>query len=89
MGAKFDALLGALREKDTGTNTLTVTEYDNADPVSPTAGTIWVKRTFTPLGNPGDGMGLLLALTYSGVGASTYELSYKTNENTIIRTVLS
>jgi hypothetical protein len=57
-----------------------------ADPVSPTHEQTWVLAT--PLSTTGSPIGLLLALTYSTTKVS-YQLSYFTLENTIIRTVLS
>lgn len=56
------------------------------DPVSPTAGDIWVLHSASVTG--GSPIGLLLSLTQTQV-ASQYLLSYRTTENTTVRTVLS
>ena len=62
------------------------------DPASPSAQDAWVLRSGSggaiPDGTP---IGLALALTYTGNGgtAYTYQLSYRTNEGTTIRTSLS
>ena len=63
-----------------------------ADPSTPGAQSAWVlKNQGAAGGNAGFPIGLLLALTYSGSGgsATTYQLSYETLENTIIRTAMS
>lgn len=54
-----------------------------SDPASPTAGDTWVLRTGQEAGTP---IGLLLALTYSGIN---YFLSYQTEANTTIRVELT
>ena len=56
------------------------------DPVSPTPGQTWILAT--AIANVGQPIGLLLSLTYA-VNRYTYQLSYYTSENLIIRTVLS
>lgn len=85
MGVKFNPLSGNFDL----VNETSVTQYDNVDKTSPVAGDVWVKRTVGVDGVVGEPRGMLLALTYSGAGTSAYELSYQTNESTIIRTVLS
>lgn len=58
----------------------------SVDPVSPTPESAWVLRTGgTTAGVP---IGLLLALTYSTTVAPTYQFSYRTLENTTVRTTL-
>lgn len=52
------------------------------DPISPSAGTMWVLRTDL-IGKP---IGLLMALTYTN---DIYQLSYRTTEGTTVRTVLN
>ena len=84
---KFDPILGEYRQSDAGA--VTVSEYDNEDKPSAVAGDVWVKKTFVIDGEVGVPRGLLLALTYSGDGVSTYELSYKNVLNNVIRTSLS
>lgn len=59
-----------------------------SDPSSPSAEEVWVLRSGS-LSGGGSPIGLLLALTYSGTGSYTYQLSYYTNEGTTIRTTLS
>lgn len=66
-----------------GTNPVFIPEL-SSDPVSPTAQTAWVLAT--PDGIGGTPRGLLLALTYSGI--ETYQLSYRTLENTTVRVTL-
>lgn len=82
----------------TEVNTLVSTSYGvipqyASDPASPLAETAWVLRTpgvgGTTTGVP---MGLLLALTYAETaagGAAAYQLSYRTEEGTTLRTTLS
>ena len=63
-----------------------------ADPSSPGAQSAWVLKTPGAAGSGGGfPYGLLLALTYPGVGgaAPTYKFSYETLESTIIRTSLA
>lgn len=81
---KFDVLLNKLREKDL------VLEYDG-DPASPVIGELWVKRTGGGTdGVAGEPRGLLLTLTYTGdVTAGTYELSFRTQAETTVRTALT
>lgn len=59
-----------------------------ADPVSPTAGDVWVLHTTLPavIGTP---LGLLLSITRSTDATEMYQLSYYTTENTTVRTVLN
>lgn len=52
------------------------------DPISPPTGTPWVLRT----GRAGSPIGLLLALTYT---TDLYQFSYRTAENTTVRTTLA
>jgi hypothetical protein len=61
------------------------------DPVSPVAGDVWVLRTDPATdGTAGVPRGLLLALTYAGVGgASTYQLSFRTEAATTVRSTIS
>lgn len=63
-----------------------------SDPASPNAQQAWVLKTGGSVGS-GGGLpyGLLLALTYPGVGggAPTYQFSYRTIENTTIRVSMS
>ncbi len=54
----------------------------STDPVAPHPNQLWMLKT----DYAGQPIGLLLALTYTG--RVSYQLSYKTNENTIIRTAL-
>lgn len=56
-----------------------------SDPVSPTLGQTWVLAT--AIANVGQPIGLLLSLTYA-VNKYTYQFSYYTTENIIIRTSL-
>jgi hypothetical protein len=86
MAVKYDPILHKKRESDEGVGSLTVSEYENAEPASPSSGDIWVKKKFTVTGGP---MGLLLALTYAGDGEVTYELSYKNAAADIVRVVLA
>lgn len=57
------------------------------DPVSPTAGQIWVLATGT-VGTGGQAMGVL-GLTYSRSEVRRYDLSYKASNGSIIRMRLS
>lgn len=66
-----------------------VPQFENTDKPSPKAGDVWVKRTVALDGDVGVPRGLLLALTYSGDGVSTYELSYRTEEATTVRMTMS
>jgi hypothetical protein len=67
--------------------TSSLTEYDNADKPSPSAGDVWVKHTTaTGAGSP---VGLLLALTAPGSGTEMYELSYRTSAGTTKRIELT
>lgn len=63
-----------------------------ADPASPNPQQAWVLKTAGAAGS-GGGLpyGLLLALTYPGVGggAPTYQFSYETLEGTIKRVTIS
>jgi predicted alpha/beta-hydrolase family hydrolase len=64
------------------------------DPASPKQESAWVLRTAGAGGSTeGMPMGLLLALTYAvttvGGGATTYQFSYRTKQNTTLRTTLS
>ena len=70
-------------------NKTSIPEYENADKTSAIAGDVWVKRTVALDGDTGVPRGLLLALTYTGDGISTYQLSYRTVENTTIRVDLT
>ena len=70
-----------------------IKQYDS-DPASPKAEIPWVLRTAGASGSTkGMPMGLLLALTYAttsaGGGATTYQFSYRTKQNTTLRTTLS
>lgn len=56
------------------------------DPVSPTAGQVWVLAA--DLGAVGTPIGLLLSLTYA-VSNFDYKLSYRTSEGTTVRAVLN
>lgn len=56
------------------------------DPSSPTPGQVWVLAT--QISQSGTPIGLLLSLTYSN-NLFSYQLSYRTSENTTVRTVLS
>ena len=57
-----------------------------SDPVAPTVGETWV--LFTPPSATGTPIGLLLALTRSD-SMGTYQLSYHTTEDTVVRTILN
>lgn len=59
-----------------------------ADPASPDPEEVWVLRSGSMIGG-GTPIGLLLALTYAGAGAFTYQLSYQTLEGPIVRVTLS
>lgn len=87
MANKFDKIIGKYRESDVGA--VTVTEYDNEDKPSPSAGDVWVKKSHIDDGTTGTPRGLLLTLTYSGAGISTYALRYKNEAGDIIQTTLS
>lgn len=64
----------------------TIPEY-NADPFPLNFNDTWVLATGTSLA--GEAMGVL-GLTYSGdMGTASYQLSYYTNEGTIVRTPLT
>ena len=66
-----------------------VPEYDT-DPVSPDQQTAWILKSITGGAGAGEAVGLLLALTYAGDGAvPTYQLSYRTIEDTTVRVSLS
>lgn len=54
----------------------------SADPVTPVPQSAWVLKTTEPPG--GMPIGLLLALTYTGVG-TLYQFSYRTLENVTVR----
>jgi hypothetical protein len=61
------------------------------DPASPSAGDVWVLRTDPASdGTAGVPRGLLLTLTYAGAGgASTYQLSFRTEADTTVRSTIS
>lgn len=84
MSTTYDYILDELRLKDT-------IPQVNSDPSAPVAEDAWVlKTTSGGSASAGDAMGLLLALTYSGGGgATTYQLSYRTKENTTVRVSLT
>lgn len=63
-----------LWENGPSTTSLSLTEYDDSDKPSPSAGDVWVKHTTTGGGKP---VGLLLALTEPGGGTEKWELSYQ------------
>ena len=62
-----------------------IPEYDT-DPATPVSQNAWVLRTHTP-GTGGSPIGLLLPLTTPG--AFTFQLSYRTVNNTTVRVALS
>lgn len=68
-----------------GSGTTLIPEF-TSDPVSPVAGQVWVLAT--SLGAVGTPIGLLMALTHA-TSLFSYQLSYRTTENTTIRTVLA
>lgn len=70
--------------------TYTIPEL-SSDPGSPAAADAWVLRSGGSSTNPGDAMGLLLALTYAGGGGggSSYQFSYKTLSDGIKRVTIS
>ncbi len=59
-----------------------------SDPVSPTPETAWVLRSGGFVGG-GVPVGLLLGITTAGSGSFSYELRYRTLENSTIGVVLS
>ena len=84
MAVKFDPILGKLREDDSGVATIPEVTSDQS------SGS-WVLRT-DPVsdGEAGVPRGMLLGLTYAGPqGSPTYQFSFKTEANTIIRVALS
>lgn len=72
MAYKFNPFTGNLDIAGSGSARLT--EYDDSDKPSPSAGDAWVKHTTTGGGKP---VGLLLALTEPGGGTEKWELSYQ------------
>ena len=89
MAIKYDPILGKVRESDVGA--VSITQYDDNDPTSPSAEDAWVLHTTSGQdGTAGEPRGLLLALTYTGaVGGHTYQFSYRTNEGDTKRVNLS
>lgn len=74
-----------------GSSTAGIPEYDT-DPVSPSPEDAWVLKSTGAGGDDGGlPIGLLLSLTYAGSSPPTtsYQFSYRTLENTTIRTTLS
>lgn len=69
-----------------GTGGTTIPQYEN-DPSSPEANDVWVRKSATT--TAGMPQGLLLAITYSGGESGSYELSYRTEEGTTVRSNLS
>lgn len=63
----------------------------NSDPSSPKSEDAWVLKTVAGGGaGSGEPYGLLLSMTQPGAGASTtYQLSYRTQEATTVRALLS
>lgn len=59
-----------------------------SDPVSPTPQSAWVLATTSIVGG-GDPIGLLMALTHAGAITYSYQLSYRTLENTTVRVALT
>lgn len=83
MPVRFDPLLNKVRIKD-------IIPQLDADPSSPKQQEAWVLRTYTPGEGAGEAIGLLLALTTAGAGSTeTYQLSYRTKEDTTVRVSLS
>lgn len=84
MAVKFDSILGKLRQKD-------VIPQMDADPSSPKQEDAWVLHTNTGGNDAGNPIGLLLGLTYSELagGTDTYELKYRTKEDTTVAVSLT
>lgn len=77
----------SLWKPKTATSSLSLTEYNNSDKPSPSAGDVWVKHTTsTVAGSP---VGLLLSLTNATSGTEKYELSYRTSAGTTKRVELA
>lgn len=85
MGMKFNPLSGKFDLDSGGSSAVKISEYDNADKPTSANGDVWVKRTMSVDGVAGEPRGLLLALTYAGEGASTYELSWQSIDSGIKR----
>jgi hypothetical protein len=86
MAYKFNALTG---EFDLVGGNATIPEY-TADPASPTPGQTWVRRTGGTTGGIIKAFigGAFPVSTVDG-GSATYELSFRTQANTTVRTTLS
>ena len=72
--------------KDGGGGSSTIPEL-YTDPVSPTPQQVWVRAT--PIVSGGTPIGLLLALTHSDITGYTYELAYRTLEDTTVCVALT
>lgn len=77
--------------EEPGYNALgTIIPQLDEDPETPEAQTAWILRTHTSGANAGVPLGLLLVITSAGEGAeNTYELSYRTIEETTVRVALT
>lgn len=77
MPFKFNPFTGSLDIVQDTADTNYIPQLD-ADPASPSAEQVWVRKS----GNAGSPMGLLLSLTTNTI---TYQLSYRTIEGTTKR----
>jgi len=75
MGYKINPFTGAFDKDSKGQ----IPEY-TTDPTSPSKGDTWVLKVTSEM-EAGEGMGLLLALTYTG-SVSNFTLKYRTTNNT-------
>lgn len=86
MAYKFNALIGAF---DLTNSSVNIPEY-SVDPASPVPGQTWVRRSGGTTGGIIKAFigGAFPVSTASG-GSAIYELSFRTQANTTIRTTLS
>jgi len=84
IGVKFPLVPGG-GGGGTTLNDVKIPQLDT-DPINPAPESAWVLKSGGQLVRP---RGLLLALTYSVGTPTTYELSFRTKENTTVRTPLT
>lgn len=86
MTIRLDQLSG---RSSTATNGAVIIPQLNNDP-TPLSQTAWILHGGGLAGSAGYPIGILMAITDPGVSsADTYQLSYRTKENTTVRVTLS
>lgn len=92
MSYSFNVFTGNF-DQDTGASGAVANQIQqlDADPASPSQEEAWVLKTTTGGNSAGNPIGLLLSLTYSADtgGSDTYQLKYRTKEDTTVGVSLS